>query len=972
MKIKRFKKIILLLLILIISTGAVLLLFPKNEKAFPQYRPAPPVIRPGYYDDYLTKHEETELSAVKYTLSAASFTLASGETLNDDIYHWQNDVALSFEVDIADAGWYLVYFNYRSQSTSHLPTELSLQLNGTVPYREAALILLDNLWQDDISSASFDRYGNDILLKQKPYRRWLTVPLADAGRMYASGLKFYLEAGINCFTVEKISGDICLKEIIVGSEPQLPLYREYINRDNVETEEGIYRIEAENTAYKNSSSIIRGTSRDVGVLPFSKTKLKLNVLGTDSYHMPGEAVTWVIDIVRAGYYCLTFKVKQEKQYTTSYRTLLINGQIPFREAAHLTFSYNRQWQNITLCDNNGQPYLFYLEPDDEISLAVPSDIFTNISIKIKELAAAMTELGLDVTKLTHNNVDKGIDWNMLEYFPDLPDVLAQWVLELADLKESLGKIYGFKSKAQIIQDITVVIAKLNKIARDINELPRRLSLLSQGPASAAQLLANHIDAVREQPLLLDAVYIHNETSALPKANGGFFRKIFVGISRFFSSFFDKSYRVSADKDELEVWVNRSRPYVDIIQKIVDDDFTGKTGIKVKVSLMNNDSKLILANSANRGPDVALGVSAWIPHEYGMRGMLADIARYPDFKEAIVNYNPEQLVPMIYDEGLYGLPETENFYVLLYRKDIMEKLNLSIPETWDDVIAMLPVLNRYGMSFYLPLSNMSSMKAFDTTAPFIFQHQGKLYSDDAFAAAIDDEATIAALTLMTDFYRQYGIPHQIPSFFNSFRQQTIPIGIADFGTYLQLINAAAEIRGLWDIALVPGVRGEDGEINRAMPGAQQAGIIFKNSKHPEEAWRFLKWWLTTETQTLFADTMLYTLGSKYVWNSANLHAFSELNWSEAHKAVILEQWTHLKEVPKIPGSYMLERELSNIWNKVVYDDVNIRSAAGDALIVINKEINRKMTEFGYADESGNKIRQYRLPSADTVRRWLSDD
>ena len=132
---------------------------------------------------------------------------------------------------------------------------------------------------------------------------------------------------------------------------------------------------------------------------------------------------------------------------------------------------------------------------------------------------------------------------------------------------------------------------------------------------------------------------------------------------------------------------------------------------------------------------------------------------------------------------------------------MEKLGLDVPDTWDDVINILPVLNRYGMSFYLPLSSMASSKSFDATAPFIFQYGGRLYSDDGFSAAIDDEKTIAALTLMTDFYRQYGVPHQVPSFFNSFRQQTIPIGIADFGTYLQLINAAAEIRGLWDIALV---------------------------------------------------------------------------------------------------------------------------------------------------------------------------
>ncbi len=78
------------------------------------------------------------------------------------------------------------------------------------------------------------------------------------------------------------------------------------------------------------------------------------------------------------------------------------------------------------------------------------------------------------------------------------------------------------------------------------------------------------------------------------------------------------------------------------------------------------------------------------------------------------------------------------------------------------------------------------------------------------------------------------------------------------------------------------------------------------------------------------------------------------------------------MPKIPGSYMVERELSNIWNKVIYDDVNLRSAVGDSALVINKEINRKMKEFGYLDGTGKKIREYRIPSSETVAGWLSDE
>ena len=970
MKLKFPKKILLSLLAVIIFAFLVFILFPRSETAVPALVRYEAAAMPGSFAEYRASRDAGEASGESHAVAAGDFILAAGESLEGDYYYWRNDVAIEFDVDVASAGWYVVYFTYQPRGESYLPSELALFLNGEIPYAEAGSISLDNLWQDEAGEVAVDRYGNDVAFRQEPFYKWITVPLVDSGRMYLSGLKFYLEAGANRFKAEKRSGEFYLKEITVASESEAPAYADYLKTRVAPEGEGVTRVEAENTAYKNSSGIIRGATRDVGVLPFSATKLKLNILGDNSFHTPGEAATWIADVPAPGYYCLTFKVRHDLQYATSYRGILINGRTPFREAYAIPFSYRRGWQNVTLADAGGEPYRFYLEPGDEITMVVNGDPFTDISLDLRRIATEITELGLDVTKLTHNNVDKGIDWDIIEYFPGLPEQLSGWVRGIEGIKDALIKLYGFKRKAYIIQDLNVAIDKIKKIEKDIDELPRRLSLLSQGPASAAQLLANHVDGVREQPLLIDAFYIHEKNASLPRANGTFFRKAWVNIRRFFQTFFYRPNR--AGRDEVVVWVNRSRPYVDLIQKFSDDVFTRETGIKVKVTHINNDSKLILANSAGRGPDVALGVSAWIPHEYGMRGMLADLAAFPDFRAAIEVFHPEQLVPMIYDEKLFGLPETENFYVLLYRRDIMEKLGLDVPDTWDDVINILPVLNRYGMSFYLPLSSMASSKSFDATAPFIFQYGGRLYSDDGFSAAIDDEKTIAALTLMTDFYRQYGVPHQVPSFFNSFRQQTIPIGIADFGTYLQLINAAAEIRGLWDIALVPGIKDESGIVNRSMPGAQQAGIIFKKSKRQADAWAFLKWWMRTDTQIMFSDTILYTLGSKYLWNSANPEAFGALNWPKEHKEVILEQWRHLKEVPKIPGSYMVERELSNIWNKVIYDDVNLRSAVGDSALVINKEINRKMKEFGYLDGTGKKIREYRIPSSETVAGWLSDE
>ncbi len=122
---------------------------------------------------------------------------------------------------------------------------------------------------------------------------------------------------------------------------------------------------------------------------------------------------------------------------------------------------------------------------------------------------------------------------------------------------------------------------------------------------------------------------------------------------------------------------------------------------------------------------------------------------------------------------------------------------------------------------------------------------------------------------------------------------------------------------------------------------------------------------------FQQQLILNYGLEYLWPSANIEAFTYLPIPEDHKAVILEQWEWLQEPVKLPGSYMLERELSNAWNKIVFDGVNPRVAIDNAVILINREITRKMEEFGYLRD-GVRVREFKIPTIETVRQWMGSD
>jgi ABC-type glycerol-3-phosphate transport system substrate-binding protein len=196
-------------------------------------------------------------------------------------------------------------------------------------------------------------------------------------------------------------------------------------------------------------------------------------------------------------------------------------------------------------------------------------------------------------------------------------------------------------------------------------------------------------------------------------------------------------------------------------------------------------------------------------------------------------------------------------------------------------------------------------------------------------------------------------------------------VGDFGMYVTLLNAAPDIQGLWSIALLPGVLTDD-VIDRSAPGAQTANMIFQKTDKADESWAFLKWWSSTAVQTQFSSLLLSTMGKEYLFNSANTEAFRNLNLASEDIEIILAQWEWLKELPKVPGSYQVELEISNLWNSVVLDRANLRVGLNDGIIKMNKEIVKKMAEFEYMTPDGTILKPYLAASVTQIRQWIEGE
>ena len=90
--------------------------------------------------------------------------------------------------------------------------------------------------------------------------------------------------------------------------------------------------------------------------------------------------------------------------------------------------------------------------------------------------------------------------------------------------------------------------------------------------------------------------------------------------------------------------------------------------------------------------------------------------------------------------------------------------------------------------------------------------------------------------------------------------------------------------------------------------------------------------------------------------------------EEIKEQILEQvkWSRIPAVT--PGSYIVERELSQIWNKIVVNQMNVRIAIDESIPRINRELQRKIEEFGYLKD-GKIVKEYKVAINENIMDWF---
>ena len=906
--------------------------------------------RGNTYEAYVASHASDPEVKEEVPVDVLSFEGEATPTTEGLLTEDGSEV--TWKAEVPQAGLYNIRLEYLTTESRGVDIERELLINGELPFAGASTLTLSRLWTD-AGEVRKDNQGNEIRPSQKEIFDRQTICFRDDMGYQTEPYVFWFAEGENTLTLKAVNEPMIVCGITLTPIAKYPSYEEYAASlpETAMTEAGrnySQTVQGESAPLRSAPSLYARYDRSSPKTdPYSVTNTVLNYIGGDPWTHAGEWIQWDFEIPEDGYYNISIKARQMYQRgALSGRTVYIDGKVPFKDLEAVTFSYNTSWEMRTLSDAEGNPFRFYLTKGvHTIRMEVTLGEMGPVLKRVEDSIFRLNQIYRKLLVLTGANPDRFRDYKLAQVYPEVIEAMDLESKRLYKIVDDIVATTGEKSdRAAAAQTLAVQLEQFMAMNERITE---SFTSFKDNITSLGTAMQN----MSESKLDVDLIMITGENSKPGPVSENFLESAAHEIRSCASSFF-VDYNSLGDKyddtdDVLEIWITTGRDQSTVLKTMVDDTFTAKSGIKVNIKLVQADA-ILTAVVAGNGPDIVLSVSGWFAVNYAMRNAVEDLTQFDDFNKVIEPFYQSIIDPLTYDngtrKGVYGLPETQDFPLLFYRKDVMEEMGLKIPETWEELIAELPTIQGDSLTVALPFPDI--MVA-DTSIlnTMIYQNGGEIYEKDAKRTLIDSEAGVAAFKQYVSLYNDYGLP-TIFDFVSRFRSGEMPLGVVSYATYNTLMISAPEIRGLWDFTLVPGTVREDGTLDRTCHTAGLCCMMIKtdNEKVRNNAWEFMKWWVSEDAQVRFGREMESVLGASARYQTANRNALRRLAWSNSQLAVLEEQMAHTHGFPEIAGGYSTTRHMTNAIRRVITTKEDPRETLLTYARTINEEIRIKRREF----------------------------
>ena len=923
------------------------------------------------YKNYIVKYADKEKPMVDVNVDVTNFTAADGAVCELKDFEGQSDCvswldsegSISWRFNVKKAGLYNMEMFYYPVAGRTTTIEMGIMIDGEYAFDEVKLTELDRYWKSKTAIEYDALKKNQKRPPQEEYDCWVTYPIKDKDGLINTPYYFYLSEGEHTLTLNGVKTNLYIKNIRFFNSEKLPSYadiaptQEQIDQTPALPGNEPILIEAESPLYTTASTLYPTYDRtDPGVSPAHPVYKRYNTIGADTWDTAAQTIVYQFEVPADGWYNINLKARQSKMRGFfSNRRVYINGEVPCKELEDVKIQYDPHWQAITLKDDGGNDIYVHLKAGtNKIALEViPGDIGA-VMERLDDVIYNLNYYYRRILMITGPTPDEYNDYFLDEQIPELLDVFQSTIDSLYAEKAGIEKMTGQGSEASTLQTMAVI---LKLAVKEPDDIPQMLSSIKDQISAVSAWMRDY----RDQPLELDYIEVKTSHEKFRNVKTNFFSSLSFGFRAFIGSFFEDYTSISDSTTKaLNVWVSLGRDQATVVNELVASEYNPTHTTQIAIRLVQG--AILEASLAGKGPEIALFIGGDFPVVCASRGLVVNLRDFTDYEGVIASrFNPNITTLYEFNGGNYGLPLTQSFPMMFYRTDVLAELGYTEPpESWDQLIDMLPDLQRKYLEVGLILPSNISSQVFDAGNTFVLlmeQTGQDLYNYDEasgqyISTTFDTEAAVEAFTKWTKFYTVYDFDQTYDAF-TRFRTGEMPILIQNYATFYNQLNVAApEVKGLWDFTHVPGTYRTDENGNTVLDYTANSGsagaVIFKTCSDTQAAWDFIKWFTSTEVQVEYGKTIEAIMGPMGRYDTANLEALQQLNWSTSEYNKIIDQMEKLKEVPIIPASYAVTRNVYNAFRGVVNNAHNPRYQLSSYNRDINDEIVRKLKDLGFYD------------------------
>jgi len=262
------------------------------------------------------------------------------------------------------------------------------------------------------------------------------------------------------------------------------------------------------------------------------------------------------------------------------------------------------------------------------------------------------------------------------------------------------------------------------------------------------------------------------------------------------------------------------------------------------------TKLFTAIKANNEPDVSEVEFQALP-QFETTGSLVDISQYGG--NSVKNLFPSWMWnQVILNNAVYAIPQDGGPMALFYREDIFKKYNLPVPTTWAQYADDAAKLHAANSKVYIAHFNPRQPGQF---VGFIWQNGGQLFgiSGQSWKVSINSPQALQVAAYWQDLIDKKLVkvePDFTTAWFNELQTGVLATWFGGAWGNGIIKQNAPQTAGLWRAAPLP--QWQAGQ-NVSSNWGGSTTVVFKSTKHPQEASTFAQWISANQQSALMEFT-----------------------------------------------------------------------------------------------------------------------